>query len=57
MNNTILVIEDNLLILKNIHTILELSNYNVLTAENGMRGVEKAKQENPDLILHGGKDR
>ena len=51
MNNTILVIEDNLLILKNIHTILELSNYNVLTAENGMRGVEKAKQEKPDLIL------
>ena len=51
MRNTILVIEDNHLDLKNIHTILELSNYNVLTAENGISGVEKAKTIKPDLII------
>ncbi|MCX6180751.1 MAG: response regulator [Bacteroidetes bacterium] len=51
MNNTILVIEDNLLNLKNLHTILVLSNYKVLTAENGISGVEKAKSEKPDLII------
>jgi CRP-like cAMP-binding protein/CheY-like chemotaxis protein len=47
----ILLIEDNLDIRENTAEILELANYDVITAENGKRGVEAAKKELPDLIL------
>src|SRR5690349_15720887 len=47
----VLVIEDNKEILENTAEILELSNYHVLTAENGRLGIEKALSNMPDLIL------
>lgn len=47
----ILVIEDNLEIRENLCEILELADYDVISAENGKIGVEKAKAEFPDLIL------
>lgn len=47
----ILVIEDNLEIRENTAEILELSNYEVLTAENGKKGVEVALSTHPDLIV------
>jgi len=47
----ILVIEDNQMVRENLAEVLELSNYEVVTAENGKIGVEKAQSENPDLIL------
>lgn len=47
----ILVIEDNTNIRENIAEILELANYEVVTAENGKVGVAAAKSEGPDLIL------
>src|SRR5678810_422287 len=47
----ILVIEDNNEVRENIAEILELSNYKVLTAENGKIGVELALSELPDLII------
>lgn len=47
----ILVIEDNLDVRENLAEILELSGYQSITAENGKIGVEKAMQEQPDLIL------
>jgi CheY-like chemotaxis protein len=47
----ILLIEDNDDIRNNTAEILELSNYNVLTAENGKVGVEKAIEHTPDLII------
>ena len=47
----ILVIEDNQQVRENIAEILELSEYQVITAENGKVGVDKALSENPDLIL------
>jgi DNA-binding response OmpR family regulator len=47
----ILVIEDNNEVRENIAEILELSNYNVITAENGKLGVEAALKEVPDLII------
>jgi CRP-like cAMP-binding protein/CheY-like chemotaxis protein len=47
----VLVIEDNKEILENTAEILELSNYHVLTAENGKVGIEKALVNKPDLIL------
>ncbi|HEY6064388.1 MAG TPA: response regulator [Chitinophagaceae bacterium] len=43
--------EDNEDIRNNTAEILELSNYKVITAENGKIGVEKAIEFRPDLIL------
>ncbi len=47
----ILLIEDNNDVRENTAEILELANYQVITAENGKIGVEKALQEKPDLII------
>jgi CheY-like chemotaxis protein len=47
----ILLIEDNKEVRENTADILELSNYEVETAENGKIGVEKGKQFHPDVIL------
>ncbi|MGZ8559201.1 MAG: response regulator [Chitinophagaceae bacterium] len=48
---TILLIEDNDDIRNNTAEILELSNYKVITAENGKTGIEKAIEYRPDLII------
>jgi CRP-like cAMP-binding protein/AmiR/NasT family two-component response regulator len=47
----ILVIEDNEDIRSNTAEILELSNYEVVTAENGKVGVSMAIECKPDLII------
>ena len=47
----ILVIEDNTEVRENIAELLELSGYQVYTAENGKIGVEIAMNGSPDLIL------
>jgi CRP/FNR family transcriptional regulator, cyclic AMP receptor protein len=47
----ILLIEDNDDIRNNTAEILELSNYQVLLAENGKTGVELAIKHHPDLII------
>lgn len=47
----ILLIEDNQEMRENIAEILELANYNVITAPNGKLGVDLAGKEIPDLIL------
>lgn len=47
----ILLVEDNAAIRNNTKEILELSNYSVITAENGKTGIEKALQDKPDLII------
>lgn len=47
----ILVIEDNIEVRENLAEILELSGYDVLTAEDGTVGVELAVTNLPDLIL------
>jgi DNA-binding response OmpR family regulator len=47
----ILVIEDNTEVRENIAEILGLSNYAVVTAEDGIKGVELALNEIPDLIV------
>ena len=49
--STILLIEDNLEIRENTAEILELANYNVVTAENGKVGIEKANEVEPDVII------
>jgi CheY-like chemotaxis protein/CRP-like cAMP-binding protein len=47
----ILLIEDNTEMRENTAEILNFAQYRVVTAENGRVGVEKAKNETPDLIL------
>lgn len=51
MNNTILIIEDNRDVRENTSEILELANYNVLTANDGKEGLEIARKNKLDLIL------
>lgn len=51
MSTTILLIEDDQIMRENTAELLELSDYEVITAENGMYGVEKAKRHKPDLII------
>ncbi|MDX1629048.1 MAG: response regulator, partial [Fulvivirga sp.] len=47
----ILIIEDNEDIRENIAEILELADYETITAANGKEGVDKASKELPDLII------
>jgi CRP/FNR family cyclic AMP-dependent transcriptional regulator len=51
MKNKILVIEDNQEVRENITEILELSEYDVVNADNGKNGVEIALREHFDLII------
>ena len=51
MSKTVLLIEDNLEMRENTAEIIELANYEVLTAENGKVGVDLAKKHIPDLII------
>jgi len=48
---TILIIEDQPDMRKNILTILRMEGYAVLSAENGRAGLALAQEEKPDLIL------
>ncbi|MBC6609161.1 response regulator [Hymenobacter sp. BT188] len=48
---TILLIEDNDFIRENTAEILEMTGYNVITAENGKVGIEKALETRPDLVV------
>ncbi len=51
INNTVLIIEDNKDVRENTSEILKLANYNVLTANDGMEGLEIARNNKLDLIL------
>ncbi|MDY6875834.1 MAG: response regulator [Chloroflexota bacterium] len=50
-DETILVVEDNLLNRKLVETILEPIGYRLLIAVDGKEGIEIATREQPDLIL------
>ncbi|MGY3793840.1 response regulator [Aquimarina sp. 433] len=47
----VLLIEDDTALRENTAELLELSDYDVTTAPNGKVGIEKAKTENPDIIV------
>jgi CRP-like cAMP-binding protein/CheY-like chemotaxis protein len=47
----IAVIEDNAEMRENIQEILELANYEVVSAEDGRKGLDLIKHEKPNLIL------
>ena len=47
----ILLIEDDIVVRENTAELLELSNYEVITAANGKIGVIEAKRHLPDIIV------
>ncbi|MCG9971907.1 response regulator [Christiangramia crocea] len=47
----VLLIEDDVTVRENTAELLELSGYDVVTASNGKNGIEKAKQNLPDIIV------
>lgn len=51
MPKKILVIEDNNDVRENVQEILMLNQYEVETAENGARGIDKIYSMNPDIIV------
>lgn len=51
MSKKILVIEDNPMNRRLIADILVYHKFTVITAENGESGIEKAREQRPDLIL------
>lgn len=48
---TILIADDDPVIIKLLQVNLEMEGYDVVTAEDGQVAVEKATQEPPDLII------
>lgn len=51
MNPTILIIEDDPSVRMPIVDLLEAENYTVISAEDGEKGVDLAREEEPDLIV------
>jgi len=49
--NTILVIDDDQIILELMTDILNFGGYHVICTDNGVAGLEKLKKENIDLVL------
>ncbi|MGB5818970.1 MAG: response regulator [Saonia sp.] len=47
----VLLIEDDTALRENTAELLELSNYQVITAPNGKIGIEKAKELQPDIVV------
>src|SRR2546423_2847646 len=47
----ILVVEDELPMRTALHDVLSNEGYRVLTAENGEKGLRRALEEKPDLLL------
>ncbi len=50
-NKTILIIEDDVLNMKLLKRILQLSNFAVMEAENAEDGIQLAHEHKPDMIL------
>ncbi len=51
MKEFILIVEKDDILRSNIFDSLELEGYNVISAENGVLGLQLAKEFQPDLIL------
>ncbi|RME45171.1 MAG: DNA-binding response regulator [Chloroflexi bacterium] len=51
MPRKVLLIDDDLSILKLLGRYLENAGYNVVTAENGIRGLQQLYEERPDLVI------
>lgn len=47
----VLLIEDDSVLRRNVAELLELSNYQVMSASDGKSGVTRARQDKPDIII------
>ena len=47
----ILAVDDDVLNLKLIESVLEANGYDVITASDGQAGLEKVEKEKPDLVI------
>lgn len=54
MNRKILVVDDDVTTREFLRAVLEQGGYEVVLAEDGIRGVEKAASEKPDLVITDG---
>jgi DNA-binding response OmpR family regulator len=48
---TVLLVDDDPVILKLLQVNFEMEGYDVVTASDGAEGLEKARSEQPDIIL------
>jgi CheY-like chemotaxis protein len=51
MKERILIIEDNEMVRETIFELLEMQEFNVLSAEDGLSGLQLAKDAKPNLII------
>ncbi|MBK8978682.1 MAG: response regulator [Planctomycetes bacterium] len=51
MERTVLIIEDEKLIIVSTQMVLEAAGFRVEAADNGEEGIEKARKLRPDLVL------
>ena len=51
MSATILVVDDDPVILQLLQVNFEMEGFTVLTAVDGLDGVEKARAEQPDIVV------
>ncbi len=51
MMKRILIVDDNLMNLKLLKTILDANDYETLSTESGLAAVQLAEEQQPDLIL------
>ena len=51
MSQTILVVDDEMQIVRLLRGYLEQAGYRVLTAYNGVEALSIARQERPDLVV------
>ena len=51
MNKKILIIDDDKDIFESMKIVLEAEGYNVIWATNGKDGLDKCKNEKPDLVI------
>lgn len=51
ISNRVLIVEDDPSVLRATSYILEKEGYEVITAQNGLEGLKKAKESSPDLLI------
>ena len=51
ISKRILIVEDDPSVLRATSYILEKEGYEVLTAQDGLEGLKKAREDNPDLLV------
>jgi signal transduction histidine kinase len=51
MNETVLILDDDISLLESLTDYLEIAEFSVLTASNGIEGLARMKEQAPDIIV------